>query len=757
MASAIPTPLLTPLVPEPPQRPSVRRYWPLVTTLVVFNLALFLAVLALNFLSSYRLDEKAVAMSLAGRQRALLQRIPLTLLLLREARAKAADVTGNQVDLLTTVEQFEETLNAFDRGGEVRSEGRPVRVGPLPPGEARDLLAQATFVWGPYRDRLLPVARQRGGLTDEQINTAQTASRENNLVIFGLMSDLTARIEENARRETVRLRRYQTIAGIGALVAFGLLLFVFMARARQSERALDAFADQLQLSNDQLQASATVLAGAKQESDLILTTVHQGLLLLDPTFLIGRQYSDELRRLFRSDDLAGRDFRELLRPLVNEGMFQATCDYLELLFNPAKKERPLARINPLGRIELTFSEPTGLTERIYEFGFRRILDGERIIRLLVSVRDVTPEVRLEQRQRAEEARKERQLELLLNILHLDPAALEDFLGHARRELTRVNNAFRLESAVHQGTPMPTPAPVTEASLRERLHDILAAVHNVKGNAALLALGPFERAAHEFEDEIRALLARPELTNTALLEVEDRLEEFRASLDEGNDLAGRLRAFARSDAGDPIVDSLTSFVQATALKHGRQVRIEAQDFRAADIPPEHRLLVHDILIQLARNAVVHGIEDPRERVAAGKSPIGLLRISGRLDEKNSAGRRKYRLQVEDDGAGIDVPRVRERAVALGLVTPAAAERLGAEEVQAFVFEPGFSTATVETTHSGHGAGLNFVRRRVIGELNGGLALHSEPGRSLRLSIVLPVEPQPSPVGNNGLTHETPHSG
>ncbi|MBS0659280.1 MAG: hypothetical protein JSR82_13645 [Verrucomicrobia bacterium] len=747
MASAIPTPLLTPLLPEAPRRPSARRYWPLVITLVIFNLALVLTVLALNYLSSYRLDENSRALALAGRQRALLERIPLALLQLREARGKGADYAAQQGDLQATVEQFEAILTAFDRGGEVRGEGRIVAVRALTPGDARDLLAQASFVWGPYRDRLLPVARQRGGVSDEQLTTGLTAAREHNAVMLGLLGDLAARMEESARRETTRLRRYQMLAGAGALLAFGALLYVFMARVRQSERALDAFADRLQHSNEQLQISAGVLATAKQEADLILTTVHQGLLLLDPTFLIGRQYSDELRRLFRREDLAGCDFRDLLRPLLHGGMFRPVCDYLDLLFNAAKKERALARINPLARIELTFSDPTGVTECIYEFAFRRILDGERIIRLLVSVRDVTPEVRQEQAQRAEEARRERQLELLLGILHLDPKALEDFLGHARRELARVDSAFRLESAVHQGTPMPTPAPVTEATLRARLHDILAAVHNVKGNASVLALATFERAAHEFEDEIRSLLARPELTNTALMEVEDRLEEFRASLDEGNDLAGRLRAFARSEGGDPIVDSLASFVHATALKHGRNVRIEAQEFRSADIPAEHRLLVHDLLIQLARNAVVHGIEDPKTRAVAGKPPLGLLRLSGRLDDRGD-GRSIYRLQVEDDGGGIKVAAVRERAIALGLVSREAAEQLTDEQLHAFIFEPGFSTATTETTHSGHGAGLNFVRRRVIDDLGGGISVSSEPGRSLRLSIVLPIQPAPTASGANG---------
>lgn len=738
MASAIPTPLLTPLLPRPPTRPPAGRYRPLVVVLVLFNLALFLAVLALNYHSSFRLDEEATAINLAGRQRALLQRIPLTLLLLRDARLKGSELAATQDDLQHTIEQVEATQSAFERGGDVQLEARRPHIRMLEPGRARDLLAQAQSLWHPYRDRLLPVARQRGSVSEEQLNAALTAVRENNFVLLGLMNDLATRMEESSRGQTTLLRQYQAAAGLGALCSFAALIYVFVSRVRESDRSLDEFADRLQSSNDQLQISAAVLAAAKQEADLILTTVRQGMMLLDPTFRISRQFSEELRRLFHEDDLAGRDFRELLRPLLNERMHRTVCDYLELLFNPAKKERSLAKINPLAQIELPFPDGAGGTiESILEFTFRRILEGERIIRIFVSVRDITPQVRLEQRNRAEEARKEQQLELLLNILHLEPSALEDFLSHARRELARVDGAFRLENAVRQGTPVPAPLPVSDATLRERLGDILAAVHNVKGNAAALSLAPFERAAHEFEDDIRNLLQRPELTSPALSEIEHRLADFRASLDEGDDLAGRLRAFARSEsAGDPIADSIASLIQATALKHGRDVRLDASQFRSADIPAEHRVLVHDILIQLARNAVVHGIETPQVRLAAGKPPIGVVRLSGRLDDA-SDGRSVYRLQLEDDGAGIDTRQVRERAVSLGLTSSAAADSLTEDEVHSFIFESGFSTAATETTHSGHGAGLNFVRRRVINDLGGGIAVASEPGRSLRFSIVLPA--------------------
>lgn len=740
MASAIPTPLLTPLLRQPPPRPPAAPYRRLVIALVLFNLVLFLSVLGLNYVASFRLDEDAAAINVAGRQRALLQRIPLLLLQLRELRQRGGELLPAQAELQGVVELFDDALNAFDAGGLVRGDIRPARIHALKPGRARDLLAQAQSIWQPYRQRIEPIWRQQTGVTEDLHNVAAAYARENNLVLVGLMGDLTTQMEESSRASTRRLRLWQALAGAGALLSFAGLVAVFVSKVRQSDRFLDEYADSLQSSNDQLQMTASVLATAKQEADLILTTVRQGMMLLDPSLRISRQFSEELRRLFHESDLAGRDFLELLQPRLNERMYRTTADYLELLFNSAKKEKQLAKINPLAQIELSFPGADGQpAASILEFSFRRIYDGERIIRLFVSVRDITPQVRLEQRARAEEARKERQIELLLNMLHLEPATLGEFLAHARRELERAEDAFHPLGRGAGG----------EEQRREDLRELLAAVHNIKGNAATLQLAPFERAAHEFEDDVRSVLGCSALDPEALVDLRLRLVEFRATLDEGRDLAGRLRAFARADSGgDPIVDSIGALVQATALKNGKSVRVDAAGFSSLLIPTEHRVLVHDILIQLGRNAVVHGIETPAARQAAGKPAEGLLRLSGRLDE-SVPGRQSYRLQVEDDGAGLDYRRVRERAIALGLTTPAAADSLSGDELNAFIFESGFTTARSETTHSGHGAGLNFVRRRVINDLGGGIAVANDPGRSLRFSIVLPVL---TPVA-----HETAHRG
>jgi len=134
-----------------------------------------------------------------------------------------------------------------------------------------------------------------------------------------------------------------------------------------------------------------------------------------------------------------------------------------------------------------------------------------------------------------------------------------------------------------------------------------------------------------------------------------------------------------------------------------------------------------LEHMLRNSVVHGIESPDERRAAGKPEIGTIRIG--LHREGS----EMVMVVEDDGRGIDVKAVRERAKARGLLKPG--RTLTDEEALQLVLEPGFSTATSVTQHAGRGVGMDVVVAE-IKKLGGALFTKSTPGQGVRFSVRLP---------------------
>lgn len=141
-------------------------------------------------------------------------------------------------------------------------------------------------------------------------------------------------------------------------------------------------------------------------------------------------------------------------------------------------------------------------------------------------------------------------------------------------------------------------------------------------------------------------------------------------------------------------------------------------------------IKDPLTHALRNAVDHGIERPYHRAAAGKAEQGriVLRASHQFGQ--------VLIEIVDDGAGLDVARIRQRAIERGLLTPERAALLGDRDVMQMVFEPGFSTAEEVTRISGRGVGMDVVKTNV--ELIGGtVALSSERGRGTVLEFRVPL--------------------
>ncbi|HSF41107.1 MAG TPA: response regulator [Thermoanaerobaculia bacterium] len=139
-------------------------------------------------------------------------------------------------------------------------------------------------------------------------------------------------------------------------------------------------------------------------------------------------------------------------------------------------------------------------------------------------------------------------------------------------------------------------------------------------------------------------------------------------------------------------------------------------------------IWDPLLHLVQNAVDHGLEPAAARLARGKPAAGRLRLAARAE-----GRRVV-VEVEDDGAGIDLDRVRRRAAELGLA-PAASE-LGDPEALRLVFLPGLTTAAVPTARSGRGVGLDVVRS-TLERLGGSVEAASTPGGGTRFRLVFPL--------------------
>ncbi len=172
-----------------------------------------------------------------------------------------------------------------------------------------------------------------------------------------------------------------------------------------------------------------------------------------------------------------------------------------------------------------------------------------------------------------------------------------------------------------------------------------------------------------------------------------------------------------------------FVRDYADKSGKAIRLEIS---GAETELDKRVIDEMVkpLTHLIRNALDHGIEESAVRIAAGKSPEGTLRLTA------SQSGSSILITVEDDGQGLNVDRIIERAVSRNLVSPEKAASLSLPEVYEFIFTPGFSTKESADELSGRGFGMDIVRDS-IRKLSGDLQLFSEPGKGTRMVIKLPL--------------------
>lgn len=177
----------------------------------------------------------------------------------------------------------------------------------------------------------------------------------------------------------------------------------------------------------------------------------------------------------------------------------------------------------------------------------------------------------------------------------------------------------------------------------------------------------------------------------------------------------------------VFQRMPRLVRELSAKTQKKVRLETVgETTEVDRSIIERLA--DPLTHIIRNSVDHGIESPADRVAAGKSEEGIIRLSA----EHRGGR--IVIEIKDDGAGINSERVLKKAKERGLVSPDAV--LSEDEIGNLIMLPGFSTAEKISDISGRGVGMDVVRSN-IQEIGGRISLKSERGRGMTIQLSLPL--------------------
>ncbi len=210
---------------------------------------------------------------------------------------------------------------------------------------------------------------------------------------------------------------------------------------------------------------------------------------------------------------------------------------------------------------------------------------------------------------------------------------------------------------------------------------------------------------------------------------DELETVMSSLDR---IVGDLQLAVMKTRMQPVKRLFQKFprvVRDLARMLGKEVELVLEG-EEAEMDKTVLEKLEEPLIHLIRNAVDHGIEPPEERERLGKPRKGIVKLSAYYH-----GDRIF-LEVQDDGRGIDLDKVKEKALERGLITPDRAEKMTEKDILFLIFHPGFSTAEEVSQVSGRGVGMDVVMNAVT-SFRGTIDIETERGRGTRIILSFPL--------------------
>ena len=642
------------------------KYRDLLFAILLF-IVLDLGILFFNFFASIQLERDASRINAAGELRMLTQQITKSLLTLQVEKKGGLPIQTSMAQLNQGTGAFVQGLAALK--GSMTKDSEFTIFG-LNPDDLRDTLKKLEREWTPLEESIQPViAVTEPTLEDTEIAVTKAVAR--NIRLMALSDDLATGVEAAAKTKTGRMRQIQVVAIVLALINFVYIVFKFLRRLNASDRIAEA---------------------ARRETDDILQTVSEGLLLVKADGSIGTQLSASVHRLFMREIKPGEDFRKLLQSVLTKERAEEAHSFLDLLFDPKVKPALLTQLDPLKEVQISVSGDTSAKIQFVTFQMTQVREAGRVKELLVTVFDVTQKVGLERELAATQEAAKSDVDDLIRVLEQEPLLLQDFLLGARSRLADLNQAMRAVGRQPE-------------AYRALVDDAARLVHGIKGEGAALSLTAVSRQAHVMENALAPLLKRRDLSGEDLIPVVFELSRVQDQVERLHRVfprIGKLAVAALKNEPrlmDAMVDNLRSLSQRVAFSLGKQVRLTA-NVDEMTLPADVERVLREALPQLVRNAVVHGIELPSEREKLSKPPVGELRLDiGRAEDG------LIEVTVSDDGRGIAVPEVRRRMAQLRTDSAQFTD----SQVLGFIFDPHFSTASEVTEHAGRGVGLSLVRQ------------------------------------------------
>lgn len=503
----------------------------------------------------------------------------------------------------------------------------------------------------------------------------------------------------------------------------------------KSKDELGQFANTLNTTVGAIQVAQKDLQGEKDKaqdlyeniyktSEVVFENVSQGIFLIKSDMKISNLYSTSTHEILGREKIAGVDFLDLMKPMLVPRDMEALRMFAKHLFNPHVKDKVLGRLNPVEQVQIFASsdkENPEIGAKYIRVSFSRITRDKKVESVMVTLLDETQSVLLKQRIRDNEEKKNEETDQLLNIIKINPIALREYLDKAEISLNEIYVRYEKDKT---------------KDFSQLLTFTFNIVHNLKGNASLIELELIEEKLHTIEESLIKLRGKA-IKGDDFVKVLYEINGLKDIISDMDGMLSKIAAIYHESSSkemilsnDRFVNSIEKAIDRIGKEVGKKAVLVFRNEEDIILPEKDKLQINDVMVQMIRNSMAHGIETPGERMDAGKHSVATIQIE---IEETPDGR--LSINYSDDGRGLDQDKILMQAKKQGLVSGERAT-LKEEEVYKLIFEEGFSTAAQVGRHAGRGQGMSVIAA-TLEKIKAEYTISSIAGSRFEMNFSMPL--------------------